>query len=580
MTEDAPTSSAERSGWLYGPVPDLLLGCGVGYALTVPLLAAVGMAGNLSAWPVAVAALITMLTAGPHYGATMLRVLEQPEDRYKYAFFFFLVTAGLTVAFLAGLYHFVIGSWILTIYATWSPWHFAGQNYGLALMFLRRRQIAIDNRTKRLFHLSFVLSFLLAAFAIHTENSGANYAPGTTDMVEAFTVLRLGIPAQITGYLAPLTAALYLYCLVEVFQRLRGAGVRALVPTGAIVLTQATWYTVPALARIVGGVSMETLLPFTVIWISVAHSVQYLWITSYYARRADPTRRFLAYLVQTMLMGSLICVVPWMAFAPGLLGSVPWDAGLALLAFSVINLHHFLLDGAIWKLRDGLVARALLLQPGRAPGTDADPRPTRRGVVWPVVWTVGAIGFGISVFSTLESEFGLRQADDIERAQQAAGRLRWIGRDLMSAHAHIGSRLEAEGRDAEAIAAYQRSLELFPSPEVWAALGAVQARDGDLVGAVVSLRSAVDMSPDDGDAHYELGRLMPRLLEEIPMTVHARQRVLPDGSTIDAADILDGAMNTLQSARDEAARQEATAEAAQLDERLEELEAIRARLPD
>ena len=33
---------------------------------------------------------------------------------------------------------------------------------------------------------------------------------------------------------------------------------------------------------------------------------------------------------------------------------------VVLLVASVVNLHHFVLDGAIWKLRDGRVARVLL----------------------------------------------------------------------------------------------------------------------------------------------------------------------------------------------------------------------------
>lgn len=507
MAKTTTENTTARTGWLYGPAPDLLFGCGVGYFLTIPILMIVGEAGELAAWPVTLAAIITMLTAGPHYGATILRVLEQREDRYKYAFFFFLVTAGMTVAFLAGLYHLAIGSWILTLYATWSPWHFAGQNYGLALMFLRRRQIEIAPKTKRLFHLSFFLSFLLTAFAIHTENSVANYAPGTTNAVEAYTVLRLGIPSDVTKYLAPITAALYLYCLVEVFQQLRAGGARALLPTAALVVTQATWYTIPALATSMRGVSMETLLPFTVIWISVAHSVQYLWITSYYAHRANPTRRIAPYVVQATLAGSILCVIPWMLFAPGLLGGVPWDAGLALLVFSVINLHHFLLDGAIWKLRDGLVARTLL--------TSGTPKPEatapRRRMVWPTVWTVGAIGFGISVFATLESEFGLRQAETPEQAQQSVNRLKWVGREMMSGHANIGSRYHQEGRYDEAIEAYRRSLDLFASADVWSALGDAEEARGDLNAALDAQQGALGIDPDHEKAATAAVRLRAKL---------------------------------------------------------------------
>jgi hypothetical protein len=528
MFDGTPTSSPDRSGWLYGPVTDLLAGCGVGYFLTIPILVIASEAGGLPYWPLFVAALLTMFTAGPHYGATILRIFEQREDRLKYAFFFSLVTVVLTIAFLTGLYNLVAGSWILTIYATWSPWHFAGQNYGLALMFLRKRRVDIEARTKRLFYLSFFLSFVLAFLAIHTENSGANYAAGTTEQVDAYSVIRLGIPVAVTRYLAPITAALYLFCLVNVAMRLRVGKLRELAPTASLVLTQALWFTVPALARLMGGVNLERLLPFTVIWVSVAHSIQYLWVTSYYARRADPSRKIAPYLVQTTLAGSVVCVVPWLPFAPGLLGRVPWDAGLAILVFSVINLHHFLLDGAIWKLRDGLVARALLLQPGPgdAPVADEASRAPKRGWIRPVVWTLGAIGFGISLFSLWETEFGLRRAPDIGRAQEAASRLKWVGRDLMSAHANIGSRLDGEGNHEEAIREYRKSLELFPTADVWSALGDVHERADDLPAALEAQRAALEIDPDHVKATFRSGVLMGKLHRPRHEVIAAYERVI------------------------------------------------------
>ena len=56
----------------------------------------------------------------------------------------------------------LVGSLLITLYLMWSPWHYMGQNYGIALMFLGRRGIRIDPNIKRLIHLSFITSFLLA----------------------------------------------------------------------------------------------------------------------------------------------------------------------------------------------------------------------------------------------------------------------------------------------------------------------------------------------------------------------------------------------------------------------------------
>jgi hypothetical protein len=48
-----------------------------------------------------------------------------------------------------------------------------------------------------------------------------------------------------------------------------------------------------------------------------------------------------------------------LAFTNFGLSPVPFDTGLLLLVNAAVNLHHFVLDGAIWKLRDGTVARIL-----------------------------------------------------------------------------------------------------------------------------------------------------------------------------------------------------------------------------
>ena len=64
--------------------------------------------------------------------------------------------------FTVGLFQPTVGSAIYSIYITWSPWHYAGQNYGLASMFLRRRGVEVTLWTRRALHASFVFSFALA----------------------------------------------------------------------------------------------------------------------------------------------------------------------------------------------------------------------------------------------------------------------------------------------------------------------------------------------------------------------------------------------------------------------------------
>jgi hypothetical protein len=91
----------------------------------------------------------------------------------------------------------------------------------------------------------------------------------------------------------------------------------------------------------------------------VFHSLQYLALTSWHYTRADARNgqllRFGLYVGSVLLIG--------LAINPGLLvafvGSPsPRAATIAAAVISAINLHHFLMDGRIWRMRERKVAQA------------------------------------------------------------------------------------------------------------------------------------------------------------------------------------------------------------------------------
>src|SRR5262249_38889571 len=134
----------------------------------------------------------------------------------------------------------------------------------------------------------------------------------------------------------------------------------ALLAPALLIATHALWFVLPSIGTTTAA-WYATSLVFAPIWISTAHSLQYLWITSFYARRSAPPIGTPSFLARATLVGAAATLLPGLLFVPGLLGpSLSHAAGVGVLLFSVLNLHHFLLDGAVWKLRDGRVARALL----------------------------------------------------------------------------------------------------------------------------------------------------------------------------------------------------------------------------
>ena len=548
-------TGATGGGWLYGPSTDLLLGAGLGYVASIPLLALVSGVSGLRDWPVLIPILLSLFISGTHYGATILRVYEQRRDRRKYALFAVWTTVALCVLFVAGANNVLIGSILVTLYVVWSPWHFSGQNYGVALMFLRRRGVVVEPAAKRWLYLSFVLSFVMWLFILTGERYVTPGVVARTTLPDASALIyhlpSFRIPPRVLEIAVPLVALAYVGSLAATGALLlrNARSARDLAPAAGLVAVQALWYSLPVVLLVVADSPLNGLA-WTAVWVSAAHGLQYLWVTSYYAKQEDPSHRIGSYLARALLAGSTVTILPGLLVAPGLLGSVPWDLGLGLLLVSVVNLHHFILDGAIWKLRDGRVARLLLndapAPPASVPAPDA--RPSRLRVAMAVL---GVASLAIAGSDVWLREFVIgRAGEDLPRRAQGLEQLAWIGRDSPPAHTRLAWQLVQRDEPEAALTEFQRSVELHPSAEAWVGIGylhgiherwpeaseafaAALAEDPDHVFALVnSSRVAIRLGrPDQARAALEHARtLAPQnaaiaeLLRGLPSKTSAAER--------------------------------------------------------
>lgn len=493
----------QRGPWLMGPGPDLVWGCGLGYLAFFPLLLLVLWLTRIelgAGWLI-LTGVVTLLTNSPHYGATLLRVYERAEDRRRYALFATWISLLIWAAFVVATREAWVGSLLATLYLTWAPWHFGAQNYGLALMFLGRGGTRVDPLSKRMLHLSIVLSFLLAFFTAHsaTPTIGLNGLPEDGPNV-LYRFLSLGIPDPITALALPLTGVAYALATAIAFARLarRAPSWLALLPAALLMLLQAAWFSIPALIHWATP-AWDAQLTFHVFWFAVAHSVQYLWVTTYYARRSEPSQGAGGFLLKCALAGIGITTFPALLFAPGLLGRVPADAGLLFLVFSTVNVHHFMLDGVVWKLRDGRVARVLLRS--SPAGERAAPLEAGRG--WNpwrgLAWAVGGVSIAASVAGILLQHQYQRALSSPEpaRLERAVEGLTWIGRESAQARVNLARRLAREGELDRARREARRSLELMPSAEAWSTLGWIEAQQGDLEAARRAYAAGLALAPED-----------------------------------------------------------------------------------
>ena len=159
-----------------------------------------------------------------------------------------------------------------------------------------------------------------------------------------------------------------------------------------LVFSQALWFLIPALARSSG--EFQDVAPlslrhaeYAALWIVLAHSIQYLWVTTFYAARDEGVAGRTRYYGKALLAGSAIWGIPTLIFAPSALGNAPYDLGLFMVVAAAVNLHHFVLDGAIWKLRDSRIAKILVRTANHETNADFDTGRSR-SFGKPIIWAM------------------------------------------------------------------------------------------------------------------------------------------------------------------------------------------------
>jgi tetratricopeptide (TPR) repeat protein len=335
------------SPWLYNPWLDLLVGCG---AWSAPLLLFWYLSNSAAlAWSATFYGLAIFFNY-PHYMATLYRAYHTSEDFRKYRIFTVHITGLILLTLILSHFWYRALPWLFTIYLTWSPWHYSGQNYGLFMMFARRAGAKPSETVRQVLYSAFLCSYLILFLTFHT---GASQDP---------LFISLGIPEKISlPIIATLAIAFIVFATLGLSRLGQQIGWRGLLPSLTLFSTQFLWFLLPTALALAEGLRI-TQSRYSNGVLAVMHSAQYLWITSYYARReasagSGKTWRPFAYF-GVLIAGGMALFVP----GPWIASRVfHYDLTASFLLFSaLVNIHHFILDGAIWKLRDGRIAALLL----------------------------------------------------------------------------------------------------------------------------------------------------------------------------------------------------------------------------
>jgi tetratricopeptide (TPR) repeat protein len=508
---------ADRSKlWVDRPWIDLLIGCG-GWSAPLLIISYFLLDNEARRWA-SVFYGLALVCNYPHYMATVHRAYARRDDRARYRLFTTYVT-GLLVLIAAAVHvRPELLPWLFTIYVMWSPWHYTGQNFGLAMMFLRRAGADVTRQERRGLRVAFVAAYvmLLAAFNQGASQDALALSLGLPKAISLTIQIVAGLVFIVSGTLALRAIAARIEKPTSDTSNTSNTSNTKLLPAITLYVTQACWFVIPIVLTWTSAIPAPQTRYSSGI-LAVMHSAQYLWITQHYARR-DAARRADAPATwsgwsywATLIVGGVALFLPgpWLA---SYVGHFDFTSSM-LIVTAIVNIHHFILDGVVWKLRDPRVAQALV--GGDAPAAHAE---TNSGGATARAWarTVAVtltrpvvVGSLLTLAALDQWRYTLALRDSDRSALETASALNPYDGSVHLKLARVanetGDQVSVERALREAIAANPRD------PSAYRSLQRLLIGAGRFQEAYAHCRLMSDHWPDDVDTQINAGVLAYRL---------------------------------------------------------------------
>ena len=326
-----PTLFAPGRFFVHPIVDYFLIGGGLSLVFAVAM-ATMALDLTLNGW----LATLIIVANGAHFAASTVRLYTRPgvTRALPLLTLAFPVLAVLAVTAAITLPE-PLGLLLVATYLVWSPYHYSAQAYGLAVMYGYRAGTRLDDVAKRAIRITCLAPFIWTLL---------QPAGGVGELLRAWQVAAPAPVDQVRGLASHALESVILFAPVALvlWLRVRHDVMLPLISVVTIV-SNAVWWTV-----------FNILDAF--LWATVFHGLQYLAIVMIFHvkdRVRDPGNRHgarwhaVTFYVGCVLLGyALFDVWPY-AYA--------W-AGYdfkrsALLVTAAINIHHFVVDAYIWRLR-------------------------------------------------------------------------------------------------------------------------------------------------------------------------------------------------------------------------------------
>lgn len=279
-----------------------------------------------------------LLSNSAHFAGSTVRLYTRPGSFRDLPFLTMgLPLVSLMVLGLGLLFPGALGQNLLSLYLTWSPYHYSAQAYGIAVLYCHRSGTPWDEGEKRWLRLACFAPFLYSFLTIPGGGLAWLMPPAVlADPAAAAVRSFVASAAQVASFAGPLV----------LFVR-HQAGGRARLPLISLlaVLANAVWLVM---------LSYQVAMVLAVI--TIFHGLQYLAILTIVHvkermkrpdNRAPAWRHAAGFYACCLGLGYLLFQVWPHAFV---LAGFSYAESL-LMVVSVINIHHFIVDAFIWRLR-------------------------------------------------------------------------------------------------------------------------------------------------------------------------------------------------------------------------------------
>jgi hypothetical protein len=295
------------------------------------------------------AAILAIFVNYPHFSATVYRLYQSPDNIRQFPVTAFGVPLLIIGAVAASVWQpESVAPYFVTLFLIWSPFHYSGQTIGITMLYARRGGFEVG-RGQRLALSAFVYSTFIVSFAYPYSAEPA---------------IRYGVSIPVIHFPAWFGAAMItVMCMgaaVFLYFALVWCRSRRRLPPAIILL--------PAVAQFVWFMPGRQTAMFYE-FVPLFHSLQYLYIAwalqiglrlggqTQAAAHGSVLRESLRWALRNYAGGILLFIaLPWLLFWVNL--PVVTTAGIVIAA---VNIHHFFVDGVIWKLRNTAETSPLMM---------------------------------------------------------------------------------------------------------------------------------------------------------------------------------------------------------------------------